>query len=190
MSLVITTEPAVEPVTLTEAKAHLRVEHDEDDSTIGRLITVARRYFESVTWRQLVTATYALKLDAFPCGGVIVPRPPLQSVSSITYEDENDATQTLATTEYTVDAASFPGRIVPAFEESWPSTLGHINDVTITYVAGYGLAASVPAEIKQILLMHVWDMYHNRAGCEGVPAMFDVMLAPHAMRDVRLLEYL
>jgi len=95
MSLVQTIAPASEPITLTEAKAHLRVETDftEDDTIIGTFISAARESCEARTGRQLVTATYALRLGGFPCGDSIeLPKPPLVSVTSITYVDTDGTT--------------------------------------------------------------------------------------------------
>jgi hypothetical protein len=87
--LTVVTEPTAEPVTLDEAKAHLRVEHEYDDLTIAALITAARKYCETVAKRALVTQTLRLTRDTFPgaCDGWILrlPRPPLQSVTSIKY---------------------------------------------------------------------------------------------------------
>lgn len=191
MSLVITSEPAAEPVTLDEAKSHLKVDVTDEDTLIESLITTARKHIEQLTWLQLISATYTLKMDCLPTGAIIVPRPPLQSVSSITYEDENDATQTLATSEYTVDASSFPGRIVPAFGESWPATLGHINDVTVAYIAGYGdSGTSVPGPLKHAILMLTEYLHKNRSGGCGIPMFVEAMALSFACHDHRLTRYL
>lgn len=96
--LTVVTEPTAEPLSLDEAKAHLRVEHEYDDSTIAALITAARKYCETVTKRALVTQTLRLTRDTFPgaCEGWILrlPRPPLQSVSSIKYATDEGRVRT------------------------------------------------------------------------------------------------
>lgn len=169
MGLVQTAAPASEPITLTEAKLHLRVDTSADDALITSLIEAARQAAESFCARQFVTATWQYTLDAFPEDDTInLPRPPLQSVTTLKYVDTAGATQTLSASKYTVDTSKFVGRIVPAYGESWPSTYGHIEDVEVTYVAGYGAAAAVPEAIKAAIKLLVADMYeHREAGTEG-----------------------
>jgi len=162
MSLVQTIAPASEPITLTEAKAHLRVETDftEDDTIIGTFISAARESCEARTGRQLVTATYALRLGGFPCGDSIeLPKPPLVSVSSITYVDTDGTTQTLSTDVYEVDPYTTPGRVVLKYAQVWPTTRSQRNAVTITFVAGY---EEVPTLLKQGMLMRIAHWYENR----------------------------
>lgn len=162
MGLVQVTAPTIEPIGLQEAKDHLRVDSTTEDPLISALISAARQQAEDFTWRQLVTATYDWTLDAFPwC--LRPPKPPLQGITSITYLDTAGASQVLASTEYTVDAASQPGRVAPAFGKTWPSTQAELNAVTVRLVVGYGDGAShVPAPIKQAILMAITDFYENR----------------------------
>src|SRR4051812_10578846 len=127
LSLQKTVEPATEPLTLTEAKLHLRVDATDDDSLITSLITVAREMVETATNRQIVSATWKLSMDCFPSGWsshsgrliedqgglrysdglrqwqgnvIKLPRSPVASVSSVTYVDPNGATQTLSSSLY------------------------------------------------------------------------------------------
>ncbi len=129
--------PAVEPVTLAEAKLHLRVDHSDEDALISSLISAARRYAETFTGRQIITATWELTLDAFPWI-IEPPHPLLQSITSIVYVDVDGVSQTLDASIYQVDITSTPGRVKPAFGEVWPGTRSQFNAVTVTYVAGYG----------------------------------------------------
>jgi len=159
MSLTLFTPPADEPVTLEEARIHLRVTYTEQDSVITQLIKTARQWAEEFTGRAFLTQTWDWKLERFP-EFFDVPRPPLQSVTSIKYIDTNGTEQTLAASEYTVDSARDPGRIVPAYGKSWPPTRGHINDVTVRFVAGYGASGAVmPAAIVNALKLQVEILY-------------------------------
>lgn len=159
--LTLDTAPTVEPVGLDELKTALRIDGDERTQDLNRLIRAARQYAETYLGRQLCTATWLLKLDAFPANdGAIRPlRPPLVSVTSIGYTDSDGDAQTLDAGNYTVDADTEPGRIVPAYGETWPSTRAVPNAVTVTYVAGYGGAADVPQTIRQgiIALVGHWN---------------------------------
>jgi hypothetical protein len=188
MPLTITTVTAAteEPLLLQEAKDHCRVDGTEQDGVIAGLITAAREYVETFTRRQLLSATLRLRLDAFPSvcwprdrrddgyrvhegvqfvrpvPQILVPRPPLISVSSITYVDGNGTTQTLSAAAYKVDTDSEPGRITPAYGYSWPTTRAEINAIAITYVAGYATRTAVPASIKQAMLLLIGHWYENR----------------------------
>ena len=159
-----TVAPAAEPVSVIEAKEHLRVDIGDDDTLIEALITAAREYVEQGSRRALVTQTWRLNLDQFPAGPEIeLPRPPLQSVTSVTYRDSDGTTNTLSSSIYEVDTDSTPGRIRLAYGEDWPSdTLAETNPVRITFVAGYGDADDVPRRWKQAILLLVGHWYENR----------------------------
>ncbi len=158
-----TTAPTVEPVTLVQAKAQCRVDGTADDTFIGELIEDARDMVEDYLGQALLSQTWKLYLDWFPDWEICVPRPPLISVSSIAYVDSDGVSQTLSALLYQVDAKSRPGRIWPAYGETWPVAREQLNAVTITYVAGYGTtAATVPQKIRRAVLLTVGDWYENR----------------------------
>lgn len=198
MRVSLVTGPAAEPVTLEEAKLHLRVELDfpNDDALIRAFITAAREAIENETGRTLVTSSWRGTLDSFPCSDWIdVPKPPLQSVSSITYVDNAGAVQTWASSKYLVDtptgATSQRGRIGLAFGETWPVTQAQLNAVTIDFVAGYGAASVVPSAIKAALLLYVGALYEHReeqvAGVTVVqlPVGAKNLLLPYRTRKVQ-----
>ena len=165
MALKIKTEPAKEPVTLAEAKSHLRVEITDDDTLINSLIKAARRHVENVCSRALITQTWYLYLDAFPASGkeIKIPLPPLGSIVNIAYIDTDGVTQTLAASKYTVDAKSEPARVKEAYNETWPDTREIINAVTVEFTCGYGAdETSIPEPIRQAMLMLIGHWYENR----------------------------
>ncbi len=164
--LVQSAAPAANPVTQSEAKLHVRVDHDDDNDLIDGIITAATHYCEVYTARQFVTATYVMTMDAFPAV-FYMPKPSLITVTSITYLDGSGDSQTLDTDVYTVDVARVKGRIVRAFAKVWPVTQRAINAVTVTFTAGYGAAAAVPNAAKSPILMYCSDLYeHRSAGTE------------------------
>lgn len=161
MNLTRATAPAEEPVTSAEAKAHLRVTHTDDDTAIAAMIVAAREHLDGndgTLGRALVTQTWDLSLDSFP-SEIVLPLPPLQSVTSVTYVDTNGDTQTLATSGYEVDVAG--GRI-RATDAGWPDTDDCYNAVTVRFVCGYGLADDVPQAIKHAMLLMIGGMYAFR----------------------------
>lgn len=170
MALRLITAPAVEPMTLAEVKAHLRVDDTDDDALIELYIKAATAYVDGedgFLGRALVTQTWELVIDEFPENEIMIPLPPLQSVSSVKYDDGAGVEQTAS--NYTVDDASEPGWIVPD-TSGWPSTFDGINAVRIQFVAGYlpnsdsppDLAANVPGSIKAAMLLLIGAAYANR----------------------------
>lgn len=170
MALVLVSPPAVEPVTLAEAKLHLRVDHAEEDALISGQILAARVDCESATGLVFVQQTWDLVLDRFPCE-IRPPIAPLLSVSAITYLDGDGVSRTLAGSSYRVDADSKPGRITPAHGTAWPGTYPVTGAVRVRFVAGFpddgnsppDLAANVPQPIKQAILLLVGHWYENRS---------------------------
>lgn len=156
MALKLITPPA-NPVSLTEAKAHLRVTHALEDGLIGVYLAAALEEVETHIEQAVGTQTLEWSADAFPPGEIELPMPPLQSVTSVKYRDANGAEQTLAGAAYAVDAVSSPGRVVPV--DSWPATDVVPNAVTVRFVAGYSTA---PAVVKAAILLLTSDLYHNR----------------------------
>jgi len=147
------------------------------NSEIASLITDARRAAEGILDRALITQTWELTLDRFPFysadntrSEILLPRPPLQSVTSITYTDIDGATQTLASANYKVDTIGEPGRVVPAYGLSWPSTRNEINAVTVRYVCGYGAAATVPADIVRWMKTFMTTAHETRGTTSDVVA--------------------
>lgn len=170
-ALTQTAVPSSEPVTVTEAKQHARIDTDSDDIYVSSLVTAARSHVETLCSRQLITATYELRMDKF-YDVLLLPRPPLQSVTSIEYVDTTGSTVTLNTSKYKVDSSTAPARITPAWGETWPTARDEINAVTITYDAGYGDNASdVPADLIHAIKLMLGHLYENReqVTVEGVP---------------------
>lgn len=189
-----TVDPAA-LISTADAKAFLRVDISDDDTLIGDLVGAAAAHLDGkdgILGRALLSQTWTLRLDDFPCetwddpyAGIRVPLPPLQSVSSITYLDGNGDSQTLATSVYAVDTASEPGIISLKSGQSWPSVQDVRNAITITFVAGYGDAASdLPRNLRLAAQQLVAAWYDNRsaviAGSMSVlPMAFDRLIAPY-----------
>lgn len=141
------TAPAAEPVSLAEAKLHLRVDHAADDDLIEALIVSAREDAEHRIGRALVMQTLEQVLDAFP-DAIYLDMPPIQSVTSVKYLDTAGAEQTLNPSAYTADLDSAPGSIIPAYGAAWPSARDMPNAVRARYVAGYAVTYAITAISK------------------------------------------
>ena len=178
MPMQLITPPAAEPVSLAEAKLHLRVDFDEDDALIQALISAARQAAEMLTQRQLVTARWRMVLDSFPgCGlmgvpaghtftlpghAILLTKSPVTSVVEICYLDMAGVSQVMPSAHYAVDKACEPARITPVFGQIWPVALPQIGAVSVTFDAGYGGAADVPEDLKSWIKLRLGSLYAHR----------------------------
>lgn len=157
--------PAIEPVTIEELKTYMRLDTFIYDTMLSGYITACREAIERHTGRTFITTTYEMCLDGFPAnnGAIELIRPPVQSISSIYYNQASDGVLTLLDpSKYIVDLVSLFPRIEPAFGESWPATRKMFNAVKITYVAGYGSTAeSVPETIKICIKALASDLFEH-----------------------------
>jgi len=173
MGLTITTPPTAEPVTLDEAKAHLRVDGTAEDTYITALIQAARAWVENFTTRQLVQATYEWTLDRFPGrpeNPLRFPRSPVASVDSVEYVDGDGGKQTWAA--YQTDLNVAPAILLPAVDGTWPGVQAdNPTAVTVTFTAGYAPdnsqspsdpAGNVPQGLKHAIMLLVGHWFERR----------------------------
>lgn len=167
-------------VTLDEMREHLRLDtegsppvHPEDALIQSYVGAVTSELDAGEGWlgRALHPQTWRITLDRFPCvtrdnpsGAILLPYPPLLEVESVTYVDDNGATQSF--TDYTVNSNAEPAELHPAFNASWPSTRNVWNAVTIQFRCGYDVDASptnpVPELIRQYVRIVAASMYEQR----------------------------
>lgn len=175
MTLFRTVEPAVEPVTLAEAKAHLRVVHDSEDDLIGGLVRAARQEVEARTGMALIDQNWRLALDRWPAHGrVLLMRHPVKQVLSVTVYGSEGEASLIAPASYQLDRLSRPARL--HFEEQ-PTPGLVMNGIEIDFLAGFGEAGTdVPDLLKRAVLMLVAHWYEFR-GSYG-PADQPVSMPP------------
>ena len=170
-SLVRQTQPAVEPVTLAEAKAHLRVDTADDDTYITGLVRAAREWVEQYLDRTLVNTQWVMRFDKFPPDGTMdieLPRPPMAAAGTatavaLTFTYENGDTATYGTSSYRVDRSATPGAVKTLYGQTWPPHLQDDNAISVTWWAGYGASGSdVPAAIRHAMLMLIAHWYEIR----------------------------
>jgi hypothetical protein len=154
------TQPTVEPITLGQAKSHLRVDFTDDDSYITALITAARQKVEKMTNRAIFNRQMLLTLDYFPWPGwdsttgstahdyfmhwyyrgltIRLPKPATVSVQSLTYIANDGVTiLTIDPSNYIVDVTSEPARIAPRPGYTWPYQQNYIpGQISVRFTAG------------------------------------------------------
>lgn len=201
MGLSLVAAPATEPISLTEAKSHLRVDHSSDDTLISALITMAREYVEAETNRALFTQTWDWFLDDFPppagnekqCTDLLnlygydyprfsiieIPKPPLQSITWVKYADPTTGTMTALVngTDYEYETASERGRLCPVYAKQWPTVKVQLNAVNIRFVCGWTNAtvSLIPKGLKHAMLLLIGAYYENR---EAIVTSKDVRELP------------
>lgn len=162
--LTVTVPPASEPVTVAEAKSHLRVDISDDDTLIGSLITAAREYVELFTGQSFIQRTYRADVVNF-ASAIRLPRGPVISVSSVKYYDTSSP-ETLTT--WAASNYYLHNDILWRVEGvSFPSVGSRVDNVQITYTAGWldqssPRADATPQAIQQAILLLVGDLYENR----------------------------
>lgn len=174
MPVVVITPPEVPLVSLADAKAHLRVEHDDDNDYIEGLVAAVTKTLDGPDgWlgRALITQTLEWRGDEFPaCGDIGLPYPPIASISSVKHDDNDGAEQTVSSGDYRLVGQPSMPRIALAYGSSWPSTRWQSEAVRIRYVAGYGAdPTDVPAPIRHAVLLMVADLYENRDATSEKP---------------------
>lgn len=178
MRLKLKTAPLIDPVSLSEAKNHLKVDSADDDTLITALITTARQLAERETKRVFITQQWEMTLDS-ASAEIEIPKPPLISVVSIKVIKTDGSESVVDSTKYDIDASeNSPGRIKLRSGCSWPSHRGFASFI-VTFDAGYGdTAEEVPEVIKQAILQIIGHLYDNR-GSEELPEGINALLFPY-----------
>jgi len=159
MNLIVITPPEEEPVSVATVKSHARIDHSQDDALLAVYLQAAREMGEGLARRAFVTQTLRYVVNTWPVDRVLkLPRPPLQSVESVTYLDADEVEHSWS--EYQVDERSEPGRLI--FDRTPTATLLKTGAVAVEFVAGYGTAEDVPAVFKQGIMQTVAHWYENR----------------------------
>lgn len=199
VAVTTTSGPAVEPVSLSDMKDYLRVDGTSEDDVITAMIKAARLKAEQYTGKRFITQTIKMVMDHFPyydntyygsgttylmagvpvsigtTKPVILPHGPIQSITSVVTYKEDNTSATFAASEYFVDTVS--GRLILNQGQTWPTELRTHSAVEITYVAGYGDAATdMPTDIIQAIKQIVQVMYETRETECSLPCGASMML--------------
>jgi uncharacterized phiE125 gp8 family phage protein len=182
----ITSEPATEPISLIETKAHLRVDFADENDYIDTLIATARGMCETYCNRVFITQTWRQNEDRWS-NPIKLKVNPVVSLTSLKYYDENESQQTLtdSSANFQKDFNSDEAKIFSGLTNSYPSLGDTINPIEIITVCGYGAASDVPVEIKHAIKLMVSHLYENREMI-NVPmaSMATQIPMPKAVKDL------
>ena len=187
MTYALITPPTAEPLTLAEAKAHLRLDTDDENDLVSGLITVAREHLERSAGHCLLTQTWRLHLDSISEDGMIsIARGPVQAIESLTVYDAEGDPSILPLDGHVLDGIRRPARLMLT-QSVKPGRA--VNGIEIDFRAGFGDAATdVPDTLKRAMLTHVAQMFSCRGvvGLEDQPAFipsgYDRLIAPFLIR--------
>jgi len=153
MNLKLITPPTALPLHINDVRQHIKQDITDDDNLISLYISSAVEFAQAKTNRQFVAARYQLILDAFPAPNMMLAtfgrnksttdyviqlfKTPLIQVVSIDYTASDGTTKTMAATDYIVDSAYDPPRIMSGYGKEWPITQDRIGAVKVTFDTGY-----------------------------------------------------
>ena len=187
--IAVATAAATDAITVAQAKTYARIETEDDDNDVRRLLRAATDYIQDLTGRQFITATFNQYFDSFPVldrSGVAsredahlqIRRLPVSVINSIAYIDTNGDSQSWSSASWQVSLSDndTPARIKPAFGEAWPSTRDQYDAVTVNFDAGYGTATSdLPDDVIYAITLLTKHWYDEREPV-GTSNMIDVSL--------------
>jgi uncharacterized phiE125 gp8 family phage protein len=189
MTLIRTVEPDVEPVSLSEAKAFLRLSGTSEDELLAGLIRAAREDVERTTGLALIEQDWRLVVDDVPATGTLVlVRTPVREILGVTVFGAEGEASVVSPSHYAADLVSRPARI--AFLQA-PAPTTCVNGIEVDFRAGFGQAGhDVPDLLRRaitVLVAH-WYEFRARYGPQdqpvSYPPVYDRLIAP--FRDVRL----
>jgi uncharacterized phiE125 gp8 family phage protein len=177
LALKLITAPTQDPVTLPELKEYYRgIDGNDFDITITNLIKAAREAARKYQNRAFFTQIWELSFDHFPTMPCKIPLPPLQSIVSVKYYDQNGIETTMNLADFVIDKRSEPGRISFKSGKSWPAvTLQEIDSVVIQFTAGHNDISKVPNTVKLAYMVFITHRLDN-PGSEDIPQAFYSLL--------------
>lgn len=184
--------PTVEPVSLAEAKKHLKVDLTDEDELIAGMITAAREHIEHITRRAILTQTWDICLQDWPQGNnITLPYGCLQSVEFVAYRDAGGEKHILAEgVDYIVERnGEKVGRVVLPRGGSWPGFgLYPSNPITVRFVCGWASPAAVPASIKNAIKSHLADLHERRGDAVIGQSVVENLTVDRLLASYRLWE--
>lgn len=183
--LSLNTAAASPPVSLSEAKAHLRVDGSDEDTLISSLILAATRVVEEQVGRALVSQIWDLK-TGWPDAIVDIPLAPVISLDAMSYQDADDEAQTLDVADFYLFASDDTAKVQPKGNAPWPSMAVRPDALTITFTAGY---SEVPEPLKQAVLLLIAQWFEHRVPVgrrmENLPLAFEHIVFLYRLGWVR-----
>ena len=177
----------VEPITLEEAKKHLKLEGvlDDEDDQIQRMIVASRRLAEGKTNRTITQREIVATFDDWGCK-MRLAKPPFIEIRSVEYIDSNGESQLMGVESYYALDGSEPAELAFIGGAPLPALAARRGAIKVRYIAGYP-EGEVPEDIKIWMLMQIGSMYTHR---ESVIAGVSVATLPEMYEQMYLQPYM
>jgi uncharacterized phiE125 gp8 family phage protein len=183
-SLTRVSGPEVEPVTAYDAYSHLRlVEDDSEKDYAEALVAVAREYVEQRNGIATTEQVWEMSLDGWWEDPIAVPYPPLVTIQSVKYTDQDGNEQTLDPANYRVVPGEPVAFLAWSANSVRPAKRDEIGSVRVRFLAGRADPNSVPKSIRQGILLLVGTWFENREGVSMAAAPMKVPFAVDALLD-------
>lgn len=179
-SYILITAPDSLAVSDAEMEAHARAAGQPAEQ-YQPYLAAAQAWVEQVTNRKLVTQTWKVFLDGWPCGDrIVMPFGKLTSVTHVKYTDTAGTQTTFSSDYWETSTSRDPGVLALSYGQSWPSaTLRVLDPIEIQFVCGWATTAEVPADIRAAILLVAGHLYEHRE---------DVVLGNSASVESKALE--
>ena len=192
LKLIKTVDAATDVVSTTELKLFAKIDEADDNALVTALNATATDYVCDRMQRAFVTETWELSLDAWPLNGCPIElcRVPAFAITSMSYIDTDGASQTLASSQYTLDDKAEPAAIYRAYNITWPTVRNVVNAITVTFTVGYGTdASSTPEKFKEIIKLYFSHLYEHREPTadktwKDVPHTLDDLLKKYELKVI------
>jgi uncharacterized phiE125 gp8 family phage protein len=188
MPAILRTAAGLEPISLAEAKAHLRIEDAAEDDVIAALISAARLHVERSHGLALIAQAWTLSLDRWPLlPGIPLPIWPVTAIETLKILGEDDEALTIDEAHYTVELSVRPARLMRRGGRQWPVPGKPAGGIEIDFTAGFGEAPEdVPAPIRHALKLYVGLLFEDRDSFSPTrePTAMAALLSPY--RECRL----
>lgn len=180
MTARVISPPALEPLSLADARAHVRVDDTAEDALIARLVSAARERIERLSGLALITQRWLVSLDCWPSGAVLeLPVSPVASIDVVrTFDDAGSAT-VADTSTLVLDGWARPARVLRTLPQ-WPAPGRLVQAIEIELTAGFGpTPGDCPADLVQAVAVLAAHWFENRE-VGDVPDAVETLIRPHA----------
>lgn len=174
MTMFLVTPPALEPVTIADARAFLRISTESEDEILRRIIKTARELVEAETGLALVDQTWRLRVDRWPRSGrLAIFKYPVKAVTAVVAYRPDGSAISMEPEEFILQHGRRPQRVYMAQYPDAQTFCG----LEVDFIAGFGeTGVEVPDALKQAILTLTAHLYENRAGLDTTKAELPTMV--------------